>query len=468
MRQRGLRRRELRSETVLTVSDLLAAERAILRYVQRELPEFPGKDCADGPVEVKRNSPLSRLRPIMVGGLMVVGGRLSQSDSIPEGEKHPVILPRDSHVTLLTIREAHQSVGHGGRDHTFWRLRQKFWVDGAGPEIRRLIRSCVVCRKVNARPQRQLMGELSQERVSAGTPAFSSVMLDVFGPVRVKSGRIERKRYGLMCVCVVTRAVHVEVLYSLGADSLINAIRRISARRVTQVRSDMGTNLTGADRELREALAEVRQSDLQRAALRQGIDWRFNPPTASHYAGGVERQIRTFRKIWRSMPTQQVDDESFSTLFCEIESIMNSRPLTYVSTSSGQVEPLTPGHLLFLRGCAQPIPGDFSEADSLTRRRWRHVQYLAQQFWYRWKREYLLSLQSRQRWTRTSRNVQLGDVVLLADQDVPRGQWRMGKVVKVFPSRDGLVRKALVKTSTSVYMRPINKMVLISTESDLA
>ena len=231
----------------------------------------------------------------------------------------------------------------------------------------------------------------------------------------------------------------------------------------------MGTNLTGADRELREALGGVNRSDLQRAALKHGIDWRFNPPSASHFSGGVERQIRTFRKIWRSMPFQQrVDDESLHTLFCEIETIMNSRPLTYVSTSSGDVEPLTPSHLLYLRGGVGPIPGDYTESDTLSRRRWRHVQYLAQQLWYRWKREYLLSLQSRQKWTRESRNVRLGNIVLLADQEVPRGRWRMGRIVEAFPSQDGLVRKAQVKTGESTYLRPISKMVLVSSEADLS
>lgn len=230
----------------------------------------------------------------------------------------------------------------------------------------------------------------------------------------------------------------------------------------------MGTNMTGADRELREALRELNTRELQRTALERGIDWRFNPPTASHFAGGVERQIRTFRKIWRSMPLQQrVDDESLRTLFCEIESIMNSRPLTYISTSCGEVEPLTPGHLLFLRGSPGPIPGHFREADSLSRRRWRQVQYLAQQFWIRWRREYLLSLQSRQKWTRESRNLAPGDVVLLVDENVQRGQWQMGRIERVLPSLDGLIRKAEVRSGGSLYLRPIAKMVLIRSECDL-
>ena len=84
------------------------------------------------------------------------------------------------------------------------------------------------------------------------------------------------------------------------------------------------------------------------------------------------------------------------------------------------------------------------------------------------RREYLLSLQSRQKWTRESRNVRLGDIVLLSDQEVPRGRWRMGRIVEVFPSQDGLVQKARVKTGESTYLRPISKMVLVSSEADLS
>lgn len=469
-KRRGLRRRKYEGETTLTVSDISVAEHAVLRYVQKDLTEFPGGDCADGPVEVRKGSRLSALRPTMLDGLLVVGGRLSRSNCLSQGAKHPVILPRRSHVTGLVIRDAHESVGHEGRDHTFWRLRQRYWIIGAGPEIRRMIRSCVVCRKANARPLHQLMADLPRERITAEAPAFSSVLLDVFGPIIVKTGRVERKRYGLMCVCIVTRAVHVEILDSLRTDSLINAIRRICARRgpIHQVRSDMGTNLAGADRELREAFSGDRHAELQRASLKQGIEWQFNPPTASHFAGGVERQIRTFRKIWRSMPMQQsLDDESLRTLFCEIESVMNSRPLTYMSTTTGEVEPLTPGHLLFLRGAAGPIPGPFNEADSMSRRRWRHVQYLAEQFWSRWRKEYVLSLQSRQKWKKEVRNLKPGDIVLLVDRDTQRGRWQMGRIQQVFPSPDGLVRKAVVRTSVSSYLRPIHKMILISSETDL-
>ena len=462
-KRKGLRTRSLGAKRSLTVADLECAEVAIVRFVQRSSVGFPSLDT-EGPVNVRRSDPLAKLRPSVRNGVLVVGGRLGESQSISETAKYPMILPRKHHVSRLLIRRAHISVGHQGRDHTFWKLREKYWILGAGSEIRQMLRSCLTCRRVNSRPQPQLMADLPSERITSDAPAFSQVGLDVFGPIAVKSGRGEKYRYGLMCTCMVTRAVHIELLDSLRTDSLINAIRRIAARRgpVRYVVSDMGTNMVGADRELREALRGLDRDSLRHAALAEGIDWHFNPPTGSHFGGFTERQIRTFRKVWRSMPAQQrLDEETLSTLFCEIEAILNNRPLNYVSTASGNLEPLTPAHLLLLRGGVRLMPGEYSDADFFSRRRWRQVQYLAGQFWTRFKAEYLPVLQKRQKWTRASRNMTDGDIVLLVDSDVPRGQWKMGRVVKVIPSKDDLVRKVMVKTSTSTYLRPVHKLVLL-------
>lgn len=468
LRDKGLRNRSSGVETRLSVSDLRAAENAILRYVQ-ETSFSELSDGCDGSVKVAKSSPLKALNVVRRGGLLVVGGRLSRCP-VSHDFKHPVLLPRDHHVTRLAIRDAHERVGHQGREHTLCKVRERFWVIGAGSLVRSLVRSCVICRRVNSLPQKQMMSDLPEDRVTPETPAFECVGLDVFGPVLVKRGRTEVKRYGLMCTCLVTRAVHLEVLQSLRTDSLINAIRRIVARRgaIRKVRSDMGTNMVGADNELRAELARLDSEKIQQFALREGIEWVFNPPSASHFGGAWERQIRTVRKVWRSMPTQRLDDESLHTLFCEIESVINSRPLTYVSSSQGDLEPLTPNHLLLLRGCGEGIPGQFSDADLISVRRWRQVQYLAQQFWLRWRREYLPTLQRRQKWVSKTRNVRQGDVVLMVEDDVPRGHWRLGRVTEVFPGRDGLIRKVLVKTSSTALMRPVHKLiVLLPDDSDV-
>jgi len=146
---------------------------------------------------------------------------------------------------------------------------------------------------------------------------------------------------------------------------------------------------------------------------------------------------------------QDLDDERLETVFCEAEAIVNGRPLTPVSDSPSDFEPLTPNHLLLLRGSAPTIPGHFTKDDKYSRR-WRHVQYLADVFWKRWIKEYLPTLQLRDKWIEIKRNLKENDIVLILDEATPRLAWPLGRVLKTLPGRDGLVRSAVVKTKGTV------------------
>jgi len=149
--------------------------------------------------------------------------------------------------------------------------------------------------------------------------------------------------------------------------------------------------------------------------------WKFNPPCASHIGGIWERQIRSIRRILLALTQQQfLDDESLSTLMCQVEAIINSRPITVVSSDPSDQEPLTPTHLLLLRAGPAVSPGVFVKEDLYHRRRWRQVQYLADVFWRRWIKEYLPSLQQRQNWVKPQRNFAVGHVVLVMDTPTPR------------------------------------------------
>lgn len=151
---------------------------------------------------------------------------------------------------------------------------------------------------------------------------------------------------------------------------------------------------------------------------------------------------------------QPLHDEGLHTLLCEVESIINGRPLTKVSDDPRDPEALTPNHLLLLRSGPTLPPGAFVKDGSFSRRRWRHVQYLADVFWRRWMREYLPSLQERQKWNKARRNFAVNDVVLVLDESTPRGSWPLGRVLEVHESQDdGLVRSLKVKTRTSVLTR---------------
>ena len=159
---------------------------------------------------------------------------------------------------------------------------------------------------------------------------------------------------------------------------------------------------------------------------------------------------------------QRLDDEGLVTLMCEAEAIVNARPLTKVSDDPRDPEALTPNHLLLLRSGPALPPGGFSKSDCYSRRRWRHVQYLADVFWRRWMREYLPSLQQRQKWSHADRNFSVGDVVLLLDENLPRSSWPLGHILEVFPNQsDGPVRSVKFKTKSSILVRRIDKIVLL-------
>ena len=199
--------------------------------------------------------------------------------------------------------------------------------------------------------------------------------------------------------------------------------------------------------------------------LQKEVKWEFNPPAASHMGGIWERQIRTVRKVLNVILKEQtLDDERLSTLFCEVESIINGRPLTVLSDDPKDESPLTPNHLLLLRGGPELPPGQFDQSD-IYGRRWRHVQFLSDQFWKRWVREYLPTLQLRQKWLQPKRNLRIGDVVLIAGENTPRKNWPMGRIIQTFPGADGLVRSAQVKTSWSILTRPVTKLCLLEATS---
>ena len=147
-------------------------------------------------------------------------------------------------------------------------------------------------------------------------------------------------------------------------------------------------------------------------------------------------------------------------IFCEAESIVNSRPITVVTDVTSDMEPLTPSHLLLLGKGPDVLPGRFAKED-MHSKRWRHVQFLAGRFWSRWRREYLQSVNLRQKWITERTNLEVGDIVLVLDEATPRKDWLLGKVVETSKGGDGLIRSATVKTQNGVYVRPITKLFLL-------
>lgn len=365
-------------QKVLTLKDLQVAENELISHTQRQWFDKE-LQILQRHQQVKRNSSLYKLDPILQEGILRVGGRLNKG-VMPEYTKHPAILSKHSRVASLILQDIHERIGHCGRNYVLSKLRQKYWISQVTSKIRKLLSKCTICKKLHGQPGQQKMASLPEDRLLPDHPPFTNVGMDYFGPFEVKRGRVTVKRYGVLFTCLTTRAVHIEVADTLDTSSCINALCRFISRRgqVEIIRSDNGTNLVGADRELKTALKDLDQSQIERKMQQNGITWIFNSPSASHQGGIWERQIRSVRKILSALLKEQsLTDDSLYTLLCEVESIINGRPITMLSDNPHDLEPLTPNHLLLMKTQPNIPPGVFNKNDVYSRRRWRQVQYLA-------------------------------------------------------------------------------------------
>ena len=166
-----------------------------------------------------------------------------------------------------------------------------------------------------------------------------------------------------------------------------------------------------------------------------------------HHMGGIrERVIRSIKRVLSAIFSEQtLTDDVLLTLFAKAEQIVNSRPLTPIVLDHEGGVPLSPNHLLLLRAEDHSI-GVLNYRDNYVRRRWRQVQYLADQFWLRWRKEYLQTLQIRQKWHNVEPNFAVDDLVLVSDENSTRDKWPLGRVVQTFPDEFGHVRQVLVRT----------------------
>ena len=359
------------------------------------------------------------------------------------------------------MRKEHELSGHVGKEHILSRLRRSYWIVKGRAAIKRVISDCFVGKRRSARCMDQVMANLPQDRISPDDPPFTKVGADFFGPINVRQRQSQVKRYGCLFTCLTVRAVHVEIAESLDTDSFLNALRRFISRRgyPKVIHSDNGTNFCAGKRELREAVDGWNQIMIGNFLQQRKVKWILNSPAAPHMGGVWERMVQSTKTILKALAKEQVlTDETLSTLTTEVEGVLNSRPLTPNSDHPSDLTPLTPNDLLLLQPNPNIPPGVFYKTDNYCTQHWRQVQYLASLFWKRWLRQYLPTLQQREKWNKVPRNLLPGDLVLVAEENTHRGQWPLGRVTEVYAGKDGHVRSVKIRTRSTTLVRPITKL----------
>lgn len=407
---------------------------------------------------VKKSSPLYNLSPIMVTGILRLKGR--------EPHYRPIIMPPKHEFTKLLVQHYHIAFGHQGTNTILSSLRVKYWIPNSRPLIKLISKVCKVCKVQRATPPCPEMGYLPPERLIPGVFPFTYCGVDYFGPILVTIGRRVEKRWGSLFTCLSTRAVHVELVHSLSTSSMIMALNRFSSLRGTPKKmfSDNGTNFRGADNELKLFISRLKDDKIEEQLTIRDIDWSFIPPGGPHWGGCWERDVRSVKTALSAiLKEHRPNEEVLATAICEAVNIVNNRPLTNISEDPKDLPPITPNDILLLRRNDNMMEMDFDPQDIDCRHLWKKAQWIADQFWRRWLKEYRPELVKRSKWYDNRRYYELkpGDVVVIVDETLKRGQWPKGVIEEVFPGRDGNVRVVTVRTPKATYKRPVTKVALI-------
>ncbi|XP_055614983.1 uncharacterized protein LOC129761292 [Toxorhynchites rutilus septentrionalis] len=451
------------------------AEHCLLKMAQAEsfIDELKVlKRNKDRPINqwllLEKSSPLKKLTPLIdENGLIRMEGRCERAEDLPFDLRFPVILPDNSRITNLIVQNLHERCGHGYRLAVKNKLRQSFHVIHVDAVVRKVLSACIWCKVHRNRPQVPRESPLPVQRLTPNLRPFSFVGVDYMGPFEVVVGRRKEKRWIALFTCMVTRAVHLEVAHGLTTQSCLMAISRFICRRDWPIEfiSDNGTNFQGASKELL-ALLENIVFDCADQFTNARTKWRFNPPAAPHMGGVWERLVRSTKEILKALDDgKRLTDEILQTCIVEAEDMINSRPLTYVSQESDEMEALTPNHFLrgppsSLRNAAIPPP---YPAEAL-RDTYKRSQQLASELWQRWIKEYVPSLNQRTKWFGETKQLKAGDLVYIVEGN-NRKCWVREIVEEPIVSSDGRIRQAWVRTRTKRYKRAVVNLAVLELEA---
>lgn len=412
------------------------------------------------------------------------GGRMAKS-CLSLSAQNPILLDKDHHLTELIVMRAHHRVLHNGVKDTLAELRSEYWLVKGRQYVRRLIHKCVVCKRQEGKPcEANPPPPLPEFRVQQCRP-FQTTGVDFAGPLFVRpsgaSDGVSNKTWLCLYTCCATRAVHLDLVNDMTTATFIRSFKRFTARRgvPSRVISDNGRTFKSASKIITQM---IQSSETKEYFDDLHVEWQFNLERAPWWGGIFERMIKSAKRCLRkSIGRNCLSHDELLTLIVEVEAVLNSRPLTYVSSEDVN-EPLTPSHLLVgYRILTLPdyqLVSDHDVEHSISEKqlncKLRHLENVLQHFWNRWKKEYLLELREFHRTHVQKGNkyaIEKGDVVTIYDEGHPRGLWRLGKVEELIRGADGLVRGAQMKVvskngSPRLLRRPLQHIYPLEVRSD--
>ncbi|KAL0895377.1 hypothetical protein ABMA27_011510 [Loxostege sticticalis] len=446
----------------LSNEELDDSVKCLLRSAQREM--FP-EEChlLETERSLPRKNRLISLTPFFDSDkILRVGGRLDNSP-YDYNTKHPILLCSKHHFTKILFQMQHKKMLHAGPQLLLAHMRLNYWSLGGRNLAKSVVRQCITCFRLKCQNIQPIMGQLPTTRTSLEYPFLNS-SVDYAGPILIadRKGRGCKLTKSYLCifVCHATRAVHLEPVSDLTKEGFIAALNRFISRRGKpySILSDNGTNFVGASNDLQRFLSDSSE-DVASEMSREGIKFLFSPPYSAHFNGMAEAAVRsTKHHLKRLLNPTNFTYEELATCLCQIEAVLNSRPLTPLSSDPSDFYALTPSHFLIGRPLTSVPCPQIPEKNISSFDRYKRIECIRQHFWQRFSHEYVSLLQQKTKWSTSSGQLNEGMLVLLRDKALPPLIWALGRVVRTFPGPDGVTRVAEIKTRRGNVLRGFNNL----------
>ena len=370
------------------------------------------------------------LGPSKQDGLIVVGQRISRWLKDNWNQEYFILLPSYHPFTKLYISYLHYR-DHAGIENTLAKLQSRFWVPGAIKLIRSIKKKCVYCRRMNKSIAGQSMGQVTDERMKPSPPFFHTAT-DLFGPLPIKDTvrrRVHGKCYGVIFVCLSSRAVYLDIVENYSTDAFIGALKRFVSIRgfPNTLHSDNGTQLTCANKQLRDITNNFNMEEIGKFGSNEGMTWSFNKAgDAPWLNASCESLLRLVKNgLLKSMGDSVLTFAELQTVMYEVSNLINSRPIgRKPGNSMEDGSYLCPNDFLLGRNNNVSPRGTFDLKSSYSKRL-KFVQSIVNNFWKRWMRDYWHTMIVRKKWHVVKRNVRPKDIVLIKDSNAIKGIWKI-------------------------------------------
>lgn len=423
----------------LTVMEMEEAEMKIWRIVQQECFGKSG-NSVNGLSVVQDKDRLLRLKTKVV----------NREDS--DDFRLPLLLPKKHPIMEQLIMQEHLDNAHGGVQYLMSKLRERYWIVQTRRTIQRVLKGCRRCQRYKSKAPIVDVAPLPADRIKAAK-VFEVTGVDLAGPLFLKDGS---KTWIVLFTCGVFRAVHLELVKSLNTDSFLLALIRFVSRRGRPaiIFSDNGTNFVGAENLFRD----LDWKRIQHETMLQRIQWKFNPPTAAWWGGFWERLIQTVKGLLlRMLGHRKLNYYQLMTSLCQVEAVVNARPLTYVTEDGDDLVPLTPA--MFLQDLSETrCPEEAALGADGLRKKYREMTQLKDELRDRFRSEYLGLLIQKKNPKKIRVELKVGDVVLVGSEGRKRLDWPLARIVELIQGKDGHTRVAKVKTAIGFLLRPIQRL----------